>query len=96
MYAIVTKYVPCTNVRGSRVKAIGPGHEPRKTLTASVEYASHDNEEKAHLAARNAWIDKHCDEKHVFRMFRDSGALRWTVGTLPDGSTVHVPWMDFD
>lgn len=88
MYAIVTKYYGPTLTRGSRVKATGGGRP-----SVSVPYDAHDNSEAAHLAARNAWIEKHCGPEHAYR--KHNASLRWTTGELPDGSTVHVPWFDF-
>lgn len=91
MYAIVTKYVPCTNTRGSRISAVAAGVRPGEKRRASVGYGAYDTDDEAHIAARDAWIAKHCKPEHIFRS--QERRLEWVTGTLPDGATVHVAYL---
>lgn len=54
MIAIHTKYLPCTNTRGSRIKAYTRGG-----LSASVPYPHELSFEQAHFAAVKELVRKH-------------------------------------
>lgn len=81
MKAIWTKYIPCTNFRGSRIKAEAEG------VSVTVPYASELNAERAHdeaalaLCAKMGWpgdLIRGCrpDGKgNVYAFLRDSATL---------------------
>ena len=56
MQAIVTKYIPCTDTRGSRIKATCD----RGSI--SVSFAYDLNEEDRHAAAASALVGKFCEQ----------------------------------
>ena len=54
MKAIMTKYLPCTNTKGSRIKAYAEGVKP---LSIGYDHAAHDPHVEAALALcrRQGW-----------------------------------------
>jgi hypothetical protein len=87
MYAIVTSYRGPTSARGSCMNATAAPDSRGKPRRASIPYGQERDSDAEHVAARNAWIKKHCaDPLHVF----NSPRIRWTEGALPNGDTVHV------
>jgi hypothetical protein len=84
MYAIVTMYVGPTNFRGSRVVATA-GQPARRIV---VPYSGYSSDDAAHAAAREAWLEKYANPTSPYRR----EGIRWAMGTLPNGATVHTPY----
>lgn len=84
MQAIITKYLPCTNHRGSRIKASCD----RGSIT--IDWP-HEGPEESHVAAAQALVDKFAAEdaakygEHVNPWSRPRAC-----GSIPSGEYVHV------
>jgi hypothetical protein len=78
MQAIVTKYLPCTNSRGARIKAWCE----RGSITVSFDHAAHD----PHLVAVQALREKFAKEDTAAgRGDRSQWAAPLIEGGLPSG-----------
>ncbi len=76
MQAIVTKYIPATNYRGSRIKA------SCAFGSVTIPYPHELTGMAVHRAAADALVAK---------LFPNLKALPLLGGELPDGRTVFVP-----
>ena len=85
MQAIITKYLPCTNHRGSRIKASCD----RGSLT--MQWPHCETQEACHIHAAQALVDKFVKEDadkygtHVNPWSRER-----VCGQIPSGEYVHV------
>lgn len=59
MIAIHTKYIPCTNMRGSRIKAYTCDGMGMKGFTATIPYPHELSGEACHFEAVKALVKKH-------------------------------------
>jgi hypothetical protein len=59
MIAIHTKYIPCTNTRGSRIKAYTTGWGDRKGFEVTISYPHEHSYELCHFQAVKALVKKH-------------------------------------
>lgn len=87
MQAIVTRYVPATNSRDSRMKA----KCARGSVMISYDYGA--NDEEAHKAAASALVAKFCKEdsaKYGTPIDGNPWNRKRVIGSLPSGETVHV------
>jgi hypothetical protein len=87
MQAIRTHYLPATNFKPSRIKAVCE----RGSLT--VSYDSGLNENDAHAAAAKALVARFVKEdaaKYGSPAEKNPWARPFVSGTLPDGSMAHV------
>lgn len=85
MQAIITKYLPPTNFRGSRIKASCE----RGSIT--VEYDHSKGCEGAHIAAVDALVSKFVEEdKERYGSESNPWARPRVVGGLPGSGYVHV------
>lgn len=87
MQAIITKYLPATNFRGSRVKA------SCQRAFIIVDWDHANNPEQMHIAAAQSLIRKFLAEDKK-RYPSDASVNPWSrkrcCGQLPDGSYAHV------
>jgi hypothetical protein len=58
MIAIHTKYIPCTNTRGSRIKAYTTGYGDIKGFTATISYPHELSGVAVHFEAVKALVSK--------------------------------------
>lgn len=87
MQAILTRYLPATNTRGSRIKATCE----RGSIT--ISYPSECHGEAAHVRAADALVAKFVAED-IKRYGAGAEKNPWqrprVCGGLPDGSWAHV------
>jgi hypothetical protein len=57
MIAIFTKYIPCTNTRGSRIKAYTDNGE--HSFSVTIPYPHEHSYELCHFQAVKALVEKH-------------------------------------
>jgi len=85
MQAIITKFLPATNFKGSRIKAICE----RGSITISADSAL--SGEHAHIAAVNALVAKFVKEdKARYGDERNPWQCVRACGQLPNGDYAHV------
>ena len=85
MQAIQTKYLPCSNVRGSRIKA----KCDRGSIV--IDYPHELSGDKCHIAAADALIAKFvAEDENRYGTNRNPWANRRVCGGLPDGTYAHV------
>jgi hypothetical protein len=58
MQAIHTKYIPCTNTKGSRIKAYTTGYGDRKGFEATISYPHELSGHLCHFEAVKALVSK--------------------------------------
>lgn len=85
MQAIVTKYLPATNFKGSRIKA----YCERGSII--ISYPDDLSGDACHIAAADALVAKFVkeDEKR-YGTNQNPWARKRVCGGLPDGTTAHV------
>ena len=83
--AIVTKYLPATNFKGSRIKA----YCERGSIT--ISYPDELSGDACHIAAADALVAKFVkeDEKR-YGTNQNPWSRKRVCGGLPDGTTAHV------
>ena len=59
MIAIHTKFIPCTNTKGSRIKAYTVGFGDSKGFTATIGYPHELSYHLSHFEAVKALVAKH-------------------------------------
>jgi len=86
MQAILTKYIPVTNTRGSRIKAIC------ERGSATIPYPHHLSGDEVHRAAAQALLDRFMlqDENKGIRWEDSSWNRQFATGCLPSGDYCHV------
>ena len=87
MQAIVTKYLPATNTKPSRIKA----QCERGSLTVSWSYEGRDEDEHANAAkALCAKFIAEDGERYGSNPKRNPWAAPFVTGCLPSGNYAHV------
>lgn len=85
MQAILTKYIPCTNTRGSRIKA------SCERGSCFIPYPHHVNSEEGHKLAAQALVDRFVAEDVArYGTNKNPWSRARVSGGLPDGTTAHV------
>lgn len=85
MQAIVTKYLPCTNTKGSRVKA----YCERGSIT--IDYPHELSGDAVHVKAKEALISRFVKEDEERYGTKENPWSRPThCGQIPSGEYVHV------
>lgn len=59
MIAIHTKYIPCSNVRGSRIKAYTTGYGDNKGFSVTIAYPHELSGHMVHFEAVKALVKKY-------------------------------------
>ncbi len=85
MQAIRTNYIPCTNTRGSRIKASCE----RGSITVPFDHGAHDPHEVAAVALVARFIEEDFKERGQPKE-KNPWARPFVSGGLPDGSFAHV------
>ena len=85
MQAILTKYLPATNFKGSRIKAVCD----RGSIT--ISYPDELSGDACHIAAVDALIAKFVKEDEArYGTNKNPWSKPRVCGGLPDGSVAHV------
>ena len=87
MQAIITKYIPATNTRGSRIKA----KCERGSIT--ISYPDELRSEDVHIFAAKKLVEKFTQEdlkQYGTPLDKNPWMKPRASGELPDGSTAHV------
>ncbi len=87
MQAIVTKYIPCTNTKGSRIKAFC------ERGSIFISYPHELSGEAVHRAAVDALTDRFAKEdleKYGSPIAGSTWKLPYVSGQIPSGEYVHV------
>lgn len=85
MQAILSRFIPATNFKGSRIKATcGRG-------SITVDYSHEGNCEEAHILAVDALIARFVGEDAIrYGSERNPWSKPRVCGQLPDGDYAHV------
>ena len=89
MIAIHTKYLPCTNTRGARIKAYTADYGSRKGFSVSIPYPYEHSFEVCHFQAVKALIEKHKLDWNLSNMRYGDSADGKGYSFCFDASIVH-------